>query len=52
MGLDEKLKQEMNFEKALSLLEEDVMGLDFVRESDRIEADILEEIRAEREEGQ
>jgi len=52
MGLDEKLKQEMNFEKALSLLEEDVMRLDFVRESDRIEADILEEIRAEREEGQ
>jgi len=52
MGLDEKLKQEMNFEKALSLLEEDVMGLDFIRESDRIEADILEEIRAEREEGQ
>ena len=52
MGLDEKLKQEMNFEKALSLLEEDVMQLDFVRESDRIEADILEEIKAEREEGQ
>lgn len=52
MGLDEKLKQEMNFEKALSLLEEDVMQLDFVRESDRIEADILEEIREEREEGQ
>ena len=52
MGLDEKIKQKMNFEKALSLLEEDVMRLDFVRESDKIEAEILEEIRAEKEEGQ
>ena len=55
MGLDEKLKQEMNFEKALSLLEEDVMRLDFIEISDetnKIEREILEEIRAEKEEGQ
>ena len=56
MGLDEKLKQEMNFEKALSLLEEDAMRLDFTEigrdETNKIEREILEEIRAEREEGQ
>ena len=45
----------MNFEKALSLLEEDVMRLDFIEISDeanKIEREILEEIRAEKEEGQ
>ena len=48
MGLDEKLKQQMNFNKALSLLEEQVIQQEFFSEADRMEAELLEEIREER----
>lgn len=53
MGLDEKLKKEMDLNRILAELDKIEILADFSEESfgDKIEAEILEEIRAEKEEG-